>query len=424
MTYREAIEFLETLYDSEKDIKPRYPDSLDEYYAFLELLGNPQEGLRGFHIAGTKGKGSTAYILSEILKSQGYRVGLFLSPHIFDIRERIQINGEWIGEADFARHMEKIKPYVRARGWRSVFEILTTMAFLHFKEKEVDFCVFEVGLGGRLDATNVIRVEDGIITSISLDHTHVLGDTVEEIAREKCGIIKEGMRIISQPQRRSVERIIRKMVREKKAGVYFLGEEIPFEVVRASLNGTEFYFADRKYTVSLIGRHQALNVGVALASADMAGVVEDEEKIEEALKNLSFPGRFQILKDDPLIIADGAHNVDSARRLKETVEEVLGENVSLIYGSLRRKDVRGILGVLKDIAKEIYFVPVNSPRSHTPEHLKEEAVLLGISGEVCETLERALSFASRNPPVLITGSLYLCAEAVKLFSAPPVPGRP
>ncbi len=421
MDYNETISFLDSLLDRERQEKVKYPESLNDFKEFLKMMGNPHSGLRTIHIAGTKGKGSTAYMISEILKNAGYKTGLFLSPHLLNIRERIQLNGVPIQEDEFARIITKIKPDIKAgKGFRSLFETITAASFIYFKEKDVNIAVYEVGLGGRLDATNVIDTpEVAVITSISFDHTHILGNTLKEIAREKAGIIKREGNVVSTMQETEAGEEIEKIAGEKGARLFILGRDVPFSPLSTSLNGTRFLYGNQEHYTSLLGVHQAENAALSILALEHTKFGIDKKTIKNTLKNINIPGRFQILRKNPYLVIDGAHNVESAKYLEDTVSRVFNKQVILIYTSMKKKDVMGILKTLKPIAKKIIITSVDTPRVMPAKEIQKIANELNIPSVIKQKPKDALSYALKiskwDDIVLSAGSLYLAGEIIMEF---------
>ena len=418
MDYNETISFLDSLLDRERQERMKYPESLDDFKAFLEMIGNPHYGLKTIHIAGTKGKGSTAWIISEILRNAGYKTGLFLSPHLLNIRERIQLNGIPIQEEEFAQIITGISPKIKqGMGFRSLFETITAASLVYFKEKNVDIAVYEVGLGGRLDATNVIERPDvAVITSISFDHTHILGNTLKEIAREKAGIIKRGGNVVSTIQEPEAEKEIKRIVEEREARLHILGKDVKFKPISTSIEGTKFLYRGQEYYTSLLGMHQAENAGLSLLALEHIKFSINPAAIKTTLRNIIIPGRFQILKRNPYLVIDGAHNVESAKFLRDTIEKVFHKQVILIYASMKKKDVKGILKTLKLIIKNIIITQIDTPRAMPVNEIRKITSKLNIPSVIKQKPKDALSYAleisKQDDIILAAGSLYLAGEMI------------
>jgi dihydrofolate synthase/folylpolyglutamate synthase len=412
-----------------------------------ESLGRPERRYRVAHVAGTKGKGSTSALLASILRAQGLRVGLYTSPHLAHLGERIAVDGRPASETDLGAAWDVVEPAVRAllEGGERVtfFEVTTALAFVRFAAAGCDAAVVEVGLGGRLDSTNVVRPEATAITSIGLDHQDKLGLTLEKIAFEKAGIVKNGVPLVSGVPEGAAAREIARICEERGApllrrGRHFearppLGEER----ILVSEAGTVFGLRtprrgyDRLST-RLAGRHMAENAALAATAAELMGA--SEEATREGLARGWIAGRFQLVRREgrPRVVVDGAHNPDAALRLLEAFRDVYGEGAraTLVLGAMRDKDVAGIVALLAPIAASAVAAPCGSPRE-TPA--AEVAALLAARGvpspEVASSAEdaiaRADALAGPDGLVLVTGSLYLAGAALAALGAPiagPSPG--
>ncbi len=394
----------------------------------LEALNNPQRAVLAIHVAGTKGKGSTSAFLAAILRASERRVGLYTSPHLHTFRERIQIDGEPISEADFAALTEEIAP-LNARlasekpdwGEATAFEVATALAFLAFARAEVDVSVIEVGLGGRLDATNVVEPQVSVITSISYDHTRILGETLTEIAAEKGGIIKPGRPVVSAAQQPEAAETLQRIANER--GCEFLMGGVDWQTTGTSasfdLHGPWGDYRD--LSSALIGRHQVENAATAVAACwvlDRDGFAISEAAIREGLANVSWPGRFELVRNDPTVIVDGAHNVDSAQRVAETLaEEYGGHHLTLILGIADDKDVEQMVRVLAPMANRIIATSSHHPRAAKAERIVAAVETLDpplpeivVAPDVPRAVRNALSSAGRADVICATGSLYVVAE--------------
>jgi len=400
MQFKQTLEYLNQFTDYETILNYNYEElGLECITRLLSALGNPEKSLLVIHIAGTKGKGSTAAITARILQDAGYKVGLYTSPHLRDIRERISINDELISENSFTEVLSQIKAVVKEATY---FEILTALAFLYFRDEKVDLAILETGLGGRLDATNVIAKPLAVaITPISREHTALLGDTLEEIAREKSGIIKPGVPVVSAPQPAEVTTVIRKIAQERKAPLF--------------IAGCDFDIPD--YEISLSGDHQKINAALAIKLAQFVpGIDLKEETIKAALKKINWPGRLEIIDKDPFVVLDGAQNVASARALKAAIQKYFKYNkLFLILGVSADKDVKGMLRELEALSEKIILTKSSSPRALDPLEMKKlinkkEAL---VAADVNSALEKARSLAHEDDLILITGSLYLIGELSK-----------
>jgi len=409
LDYSEALNYLSFLIDREKKESKDYSISLKNLKKNLELFGNPHEKLKGFLIGGTKGKGSTAYIIESICRKAGYTTGLFTSPHLFSYRERISLNGKPISKDTFASLMEEIS---RKISDMSVFETLTLMAFLLFSREKVDYSIFEVGLGGRLDATNVFNPDVSIITSISYDHTEILGKTLSKIAREKSKILRKENINISAPQDAEVEEILKE---EAEGNIEFVKN---YSVISLDENRTDFKLNGEKISTSLIGEIQALNASLAITACRKAEIDLSNKELNKTLMNLKIPGRFQIISKNPRIIADGAHNVASIKNLKDTIQKVFNKKVLLVFSCLKGKDIKGMLKEIKPVVKKIYPTEISYTRKMPLNEIKKIIMEAGMemantTGTPKKDLNKAIKDASNSDIIIVTGSFYLLGEALK-----------
>jgi dihydrofolate synthase/folylpolyglutamate synthase len=423
--YSEAIRFLYGLQMFGANF------GLENTRKLAALAGNPQTQLRFIHVAGTNGKGSTCAMLESIYRAAGLRVGLFTSPHLVSFRERIQVNRQLIPENELIRLVEEFQPLLKqfpADNHLTLFEVVTVMALKFFAEQKCDLVIWETGLGGRLDATNIVKPLASVITNIALDHQQWLGDTLEKIAAEKAGIIKSGIPVITATNNLSALAVIEKIAREKNA---------PLTTVAADGNPplTKFEALCRDAaTLSLLGEHQKINAALALATVQVLQkqIPVPEEKIREGLQNVNWPGRLQLIEkpDGQKFLLDGAHNVASAKVLRSALEKNFpAKERTLILGVLQDKDWREICEILSPLVSKIFLVPVASERSANPKELAEicrtsnpEADIL-VCGSLKEALEkndsRGRSPHQANNFVVITGSLYLVGEALELLGFSP-----
>ena len=389
----------------------------------LRRLDNPHLASRSIHIAGSKGKGSTAAMIAAALGAAGYKVGLFTSPHLHTMRERISVDGQLISEEELVTLVEWLKPEVEAvncdanYGQLTTFEVLTALAFLYFREKNVDFQVVEVGLGGRLDATNVVNAEVSIITSISMDHVSILGDTIDKIAREKAGIIKHGGMVVCSPQRPEAMAVIEEVCCEQGARLIKVGKDVTWQKGTADLSAQSFRVMGRQasyeLTMPLLGEHQLENAAAAVAALEVLGV--DAGDIADGLKAVRWPGRLEILRREPLLVIDGAHNPDSAMRMLDAIKQYFDyRHLILIIGVSSDKDIAGIVECLAPSCYAAFVTRSRHPRSAEPMVLASEFARYGITarvvGSVAESVPQALASAEPGDLVCATGSLFVVAE--------------
>ncbi|MHC4982470.1 MAG: bifunctional folylpolyglutamate synthase/dihydrofolate synthase [Planctomycetota bacterium] len=402
----------------------------------LKKLNKPHEKIRSVHIAGTKGKGSTATMLAQMLASCGYKVGLYTSPHINNIRERISINGEMISQANLTRLISKAKPHVeRMTGDApTFFEIFTALAFRYFADNRVSIAVVETGLGGRLDSTNVLKPAVCGLTSISVDHTQQLGLSIGEIAAEKAGIFKRDIPAVSVPQEPEAKCVLKKVAREAKTQLMFTGDEIEFSYrvessrqdgchTRICLTTPRSRF--EHLPVPVLGEHQALNCGLALALLDQLkcqGMEIDDSLAIKGLSEVYLPGRMEMLCADPRILVDGAHNAASVQALMRAIaQHIPYDSMVMVFGCGADKDISGMIEQLATGADKVIFTRVkNNPRAADPNELAEtyEEItgrVAQATGNLADAMMTARSAASREDIICITGSFYLVGEAKQLL---------
>ena len=413
MTYKEALNYIHSL--NRFGIKP----GLERINALLKRLGNPEEKLKCIHIAGTNGKGSTSTALSNIMIAEGKKTGLFISPFVVNFRERIQINGEYIKEKELANltyEISKIVPEVEKEVEDNIteFEFITALMFAYFKEQNCDVVILEVGLGGRLDSTNVItKPLASVITQIALDHIAVLGDTIDKIAYEKCGIIKADCPVITTShQNPRALPVIEKIAKDKNSPLK-IANISSVENVKIAPYGSEFTYKGMNITVNLAGRHQIENMTAAAETALALGV--SKTAIVRGIANTKFPARLEILSRSPLVILDGAHNENGADVLANYLDEHKLTPVTLI-GMMADKNCEAVVKKIASRSKAVFAVKVEgNPRTETAENLSQIAGEYCVNSFTAENYGYALSLAFQrckktNLPLLICGSLYLASD--------------
>jgi dihydrofolate synthase/folylpolyglutamate synthase len=437
MEYRAAVDYILRFADYEKMPGIRYilaNYDLRRMEEFLERLGNPHLRARTVHVAGTKGKGSTAAMIAGMLTASGYRVGLFTSPHLLTIRERIKVDSELIEEEGLSRLVERVQPEVEGvnrrgtYGQLTTFEILAALAFAYFEERGVDLQVVEVGLGGRLDATNLVQPLVCVITSISFDHTEALGHTLGAIAGEKAGIIKPGCVVVSSPQPAEAAEVIEEVCYRQGARLIRVGIDVTWQKMAADLTAQSLQVkgrgGDYRLAIPLIGDHQLENAATAVAALEAlgdSGFRFSGEDMAEGLAQLSWPGRLQILKHRPWVVVDGAHNGDSARRLKESLSQYFDfDQAILVMGTSGDKDIAGMIAEWAPFFQKVIVTQSHHPRAASASVLIAEFARQGMTGQVEEStssaLSLALSMAGDRDLVCVTGSLFVVAEAMEFFS--------
>jgi len=427
MNYQEALEFIE------KSHKFGMRLGLENSFKLLELLGNPQDKLKFVHVAGTNGKGSVCSFISNTLKEQGYKVGLYTSPYLETFTERIRLNGENIPEEDVARIITIMKEKIEQMAsegyaYPTEFEIETAMAFYYYWEQDADYVVLEVGLGGRYDATNVIKSPlASVIVSLSLDHIGVLGDTLGKIAYEKAGIIKENSIAVVYKQKKEAEEVIKDVCKEKNTK-YIEADFKHLEVKKSDINSQIFdcTILDEKFEnmeIKLIGEHQVNNAVLALT---VIKVLRDERHIEisdEAIKraflNTRWPGRIEKIKDCPTLIIDGAHNEDGARSLSKALEKNFkGKKMTLLIGMLKDKDIDSVLEILMDKFDKVITTTPDSDRAISCDELKEKIEKYVSDVTAIPKIEDAVKYTLENAQdddiIISAGSLYMIGHVRQL----------
>ena len=432
--YAKALEYLYSFVDFSMQKANTYSPArfkIERMQALVASLGHPQQTCPSIHVAGTKGKGSVAVFCSNSLQESGYKVGLYTSPHLDDYAERIQINHEFIPHETLVDLVEEIKPHVEAIPELTTFEITTALAFMYFAQQAVSAAVIEVGLGGRLDATNVIVPVVCVITSISYDHTYLLGNTLREIAGEKAGIIKAGIPVVVSPQEEEARIVIEQVARDREAPLIQVGRDVRFTQLTHSLDHQFFkVWAEMKtpetaatLTIPLLGHHQVVNAATAFAALDIfrqKGFEIKPEAIERGFATAFWPGRFEVIQKLPPVILDCAHNRDSALKLRLTLEEYYpGKRVILIFGASEDKDIQGMFEELMPVVEQLMAVKSFHPRAIEPGKLVEMVRSYGkpvqIVDQIPEALEKAIQLAGETTAVLVTGSIFVVAEARKYW---------
>ena len=451
-SYEEALAFLYKAIDYEKLISYQYNAStfsLDRMVKMLEYAGNPHKSFPSIHITGTKGKGSTAIMMSIILEHAGLVSGLFTSPHLVDLKERIQIDRQNISEQEFTDNLDDLRPYIQnlrdiePSASPTFFEILTAVAMLYFKKKQVNMAVLEVGLGGRLDSTNVVMPQVSVITNVGLDHTAILGNTLSSIAYEKAGIIKQGVPVVSAVEVPEALSVIEKTCKEKNARLYLLGRDIwisecgmrnadlplnPKVPNPKSERGLMCTIKTWRHTypeifLPLIGAHQAKNCALVLGALEIMreqGTISiDDETIRNALAHVHCPARVEVIEKNPLIILDYAHTVDSMKFLRESlVGNFTFNKLILILGFAQDKDLDNILNEIVTVGDAIIVTRSKNPRAAPPEDLYQRIErLCGKQSKITDNTQDAViaakRMASKEDLICITGSAYVAGEAMQ-----------
>jgi len=407
--------------------------TLDHVEAVLHDLGDPHCGPLTVHVAGSKGKGSVAAMVASALSACGYRTGLYTSPHLSHLGERIVVDGEPATPEELESALAIVRPRLEAsrsdKNARRLtyFEILTILAFVHFHERNVDAQVVEVGLGGRLDATNVVRSDVCVITPISLEHTSVLGDTVEKIAFEKAGIIKRGVTTVSAPQHAGAMDVIEQSCKQHHAPLVRVGHDVTWSVDDMDAEGqtvrVEASPGQTSVRIPLLGSFQAENAATAFAAIQALGsrgVRLEAACVAEGFARVRWPGRFQVLAQRPLLILDGAHNPASMRRLVESLRTMEQQGpLAFVLGFSSDKDIRGAVSALGQLAPRLVLTRSSQPRAAAPADVAARIGVLGLQ-VVCEespvsALKRARSMMGDAGVVCVAGSLYLVGDVLRAW---------
>lgn len=432
-----ALEYLDSFVNYERDVSRPYPEAfkLDRMRALVKELGNPQNAFDSVIIAGSKGKGSTAAILSSILRMENLRVGLYTSPHLLDVRERVQVNGLWVSEPRFAELLARIQRATQGYAWRknppTYFEVLTALAFAHFKDMKAQVAVLEVGMGGLYDSTNVAPAKVVGITPVSLEHTDKLGKTVSKIAVQKCGVIKGREVVVSAAQTEEVQNVVEEACRLREAELVRVGRE-----VRAFERdfGEDFQRFDVKtpwsshhdLELGLRGVHQLQNaaqaVGLAKALQRKTRLTISDEAIHQGVLDARWPGRLEKAGERPCVVLDGAHNVDSVRKMLEGLKRHFRfSELIVVFGSSSDKDAGGMLAEIVSEAECLVVTQAAHPRAMGAEaaarFLEGSPKEVFVEPSLKNALKKARSLAAFDGLVLVTGSLYLVADArAELFT--------
>lgn len=400
---------------------------LENVTELLHRMGDPHKSFRSVHVAGTNGKGSVSAMTASVLGKAGYRTGLYTSPHLVDFRERMKVGGKDIGQKEMLRLAEEVRGHAEEMRSGSekkrltFFELTTAMAFAHFAREGAEMAVVEVGMGGRLDATNVIEPECCAITAISLEHTQYLGPTIRDIAGEKAGIIKPGVPVVTIDQSPEALEVFASIARQKKAPLKIVGADHGYELISSTLSGTGVYVEElgMNIEVPLVGSYQGANCALAcgvLAELMGRGIYIPDEAIDQGMRYVKWPGRLDVVSWDPRLILDVTHTPAGAEAVSAEVERLVGSDVVLVLGVLADKDVRSIAASFGRIARRAIATAPRTKRaaaaSATKEALRPHCPVEMVD-DVGEAVEKALGAAGKEDTVLVTGSLYTVGEAMR-----------
>jgi dihydrofolate synthase/folylpolyglutamate synthase len=441
--YQKKLDYIYTFIDYSMTRDLRYsPEkfNLDRMKKFLDLMGNPHKAYKNIHVAGTKGKGSTSAMISNVLIQSGLKTGFYTSPHLIDFCERIQVDSLPIPHEMFIELVDYMIPFIEKTEEITTFELTTALAFLYFRREKVDIAVMEVGLGGRLDATNVVDPLVSVITSLSLDHVNVLGDTLAKIAYEKGGIIKPGRPVVVAPQKEEAQIVLEKIANDRNSPLIQVGKDYLYAAASHDLNKQSFYVWPKeeqplvnmyiesggrddwepvRLQIPLLGFHQVQNAATAycaLQTVKKDGIDIHQIDIYRGFSKVNWPGRFEILSKRPLIVIDSAHNRESALRLRNAIDDYFpGVPKVLLFGASEDKDIHGMLVELIPRVKTIVATMSKHPRAIDPEVIVNYALQFGLRGiktsSIEEGLEKAISLAGDEALILVTGSLFVAGAA-------------
>jgi len=400
---------------------------LERISHIAEKLGNPQNNYKIIHVAGTNGKGSVCKFLASILTSGGYKVGIYLSPHLQRFSERIVVDNKEISDDEFVSLVDKIKPIVdemiKNDNTPTFFEIVTAIAFQYFSDKGVDFAVIEVGLGGKYDATNIVEPVVSVITNISLEHIDILGKTIKDIALQKAGIVKDDVAVVTATKGDALK-VIKNVAKERRGPVYVIDER-RWKRIYCDAEGQEFVvngdLTDYSVKTTMLGKHQGENIALAVVSIEnlqMNGVYIPETSIKDGVAKAANPGRLEVVKHEPLILLDGAHNPDGMRTLRTTLDEDFDcYKLILVLGILSDKDIPSMLSIIAPTADTIVVTKSHNSRACEPSKLKEMIEKSGYKKKVVvkdwipDAVKYAESIAKKNDLICVTGSLFTVGEA-------------
>ncbi|TET91967.1 MAG: bifunctional folylpolyglutamate synthase/dihydrofolate synthase [Methanomassiliicoccales archaeon] len=422
MNYEEALNYLFPL------VRHGTKLSLDNMTELLSHLGNPHHSLKFIHVAGSKGKGSVCACISSILKEAGYKVGTFTSPHLIDFTERIRVNWEPIPRDDVVRSVSELKPIAEKMTADSrlkspsFFEMCVAMAFKYFDEREVDFAVIEAGMGGRYDSTNVIQPVLSVITHLSMEHSEHLGRSLNRIAKDKAGIIKEGVPVVLSEE----SEIIESICQAKNCDLTVLGRDIEYGRESFDLRGQDFWVMNgerKQFHINLLGNYQVQNAATSYAAIQKLksfGYEISDEHVREGFVKANWPGRMHVLQKEPVVVVDSTHDVDGAKRLIESLEELLEfEKVVLVFGVLEDKDVQGMAEILAPFSSLVITTQAQYKKALPAEvverEFKKRANNVQTGTTVREAIDLALAKAGKKDLVCITGSIFTASEAFIYF---------
>jgi len=435
--YQKSLDFIYSFIDLSITRNLRYsPEKFDlsRMFKLMALLGDPQLDYDVIHVAGTKGKGSICAMAASIMNEAGYKVGFYSSPHMIDFRERVKINNINMPKKMLTNYVTKLRSVIKSVEKISTFEIITAIAFKYFADQKVDIALIEVGMGGRLDATNVVKPIVSVISPVSHDHMKILGNTIAKIAEEKAGIIKESVPVILSPQKRSAKEAIERIANIKGSLIIDTSEKYEFKQIEYSLLKQSFTISEKAsdlqvekrpiYEIPLLGDHQiynAITVYACIVQLRKFGYKVNETAVANWFSKVKWPGRFEVICHKPMVIIDGAHNKDSFRKLRNTIKKYLGKKkVTLIFGVSEDKEVRSMLKIIKPYINHFIFTMSEHPRAMGIDEIEKVSNGVGLinysTSEIDNIIPSILKNNKQDQVYIASGSIFI-AGAIKQLLA-------
>lgn len=427
MDYKQAIEFLQNL------TKFGFNFGLARIEELLRRLGSPHRDLKVIHVGGTNGKGSTSMMIAKVLQAHGWKTGMFSSPHLHSYCERYRINGDEISGERIAQLIGTLRPHLEqmvAEGFEhpTEFEVSTALGFLYFFEDKVDFLVLEVGLGGAIDSTNVVKPLVSVITNVGMDHMDYLGNTVKEIATVKAGIIKEGVPVVTAADDQEALQVITAVSAQKGCQLTVVGQDVTWRITESTVAGQKFDLQTRYNSycdlmIKLAGHHQVINAATAMAALEgLAGHGYNfiEKEIRAGLMGTQWPARLEMVSSNPPVLLDGAHNLQGSLMLRKALTDIYSyRNLILVFGMLGDKEREKVVAQLAPLAKTVIVTKPNSPRAGDWQNIAVEVRKyvddVYLIEDIGQAVQKGLKLAAQEDLVCITGSLYMVAEAREIF---------
>lgn len=408
----DAIYYIEHIKRKEKR------ENLNRMKKALSYLGNPEKSFKAIHVAGTNGKGSTVCYISNILKSAGYKVGSFISPYVVKFNERIMINMEYISDVDLVKYANLVyevsnRILIEDDDIVTFFEFITLMGFLYFKDNNVDFAVVEVGMGGILDATNVLDDAIRCITSIGFDHMNSLGNTLEEISDKKLGIVHDNDILVTTVEE-NLYSYFKEYCDKHNAKMVFIDRN---KAISSTIEGTRFIYKGNEYKTPLLGEFQAFNAMLAIETINQLNLNISSDVINEGLSKSYWPGRLQLVKNNPTILIDGGHNIHGINAVVESIKKLTSKKVSVVFCALKDKEIDKMINKLEDIAQKFYFTQIDDARSEEASSFKDKTRLENNAyDDYKDAIKSAILDAKPDDIILITGSLHFISNVLAYFN--------